>query len=140
IARVAGGRLAAAVTGDDRERVFGALLDELKRTPTLALFEDVHWADDATLDLLRFLGRRVRETHSLIVLTYRDDELGATHPLRGVTVTLPRPAVRRLPLERLSEAAVAQLVRASSSGRTAADVYALTGGNPFLVTEVLAAG
>src|SRR5690606_33376511 len=77
---------------------------------------------------------------SLIVLTYRDDELGATHPLRGVTVTLPRPAVRRLPLERLSEAAVAQLVRASSSGRTAADVYALTGGNPFLVTEVLAAG
>ena len=140
IARSAGGRLAATVTGDDRERLFGALLDELKSGPVLAVFEDVHWADEATLDLLRFLGRRARETRALIVLTYRDDELGPAHPLRGVTATLPRAAVRRIVLERLSVSAVAELARAAGSARSAADIHALTGGNPFLVTEVLAAG
>ena len=143
IARAAGGRLAAAATDVDpehgRERLFAALLDELRRAPTVIVFEDVHWADEATLDLLRFLGRRVRETHALIVLTHRDDELGPTHPLRGVVVDLPRAAVRRIPLARLSEAAVAQLARATRSTRTPAAVHALTGGNPFFVSEVLAA-
>ncbi|HEX6587581.1 MAG TPA: AAA family ATPase, partial [Longimicrobiales bacterium] len=143
IARAAGGRLAAAASYDDpergRERLFGALLDELKRAPAVVVFEDVHWADEATLDLLRFLGRRVRETRALIVLTHRDDELGGTHPLRGVIADLPRAAVRRIPLARLSEAAVAQLARAVRSSRTPAAVHALTGGNPFFVSEVLAA-
>ena len=143
MARAAGGRLAAAAATDDaqtqRERLFGALLDELKRAPTVAIFEDVHWADEATLDLLRVLGRRVRETRALIVATYRDDELGPAHPLRGVIADLPRAAVRRIALERLSEDAVARLARTATSTRTVAEVHALTGGNPFFVTEILAA-
>ena len=143
IARAAGGRLAAAATSEDpergRERLFVALLDELKRAPAVVVFEDVHWADEATLDLLRFLGRRVRETRALVVLTYRDDELAPTHLLRGVIADLPRDAVRRVPLARLSEAAVAQLARGASDTRTPAEIHALTGGNPFFVTEILAA-
>ena len=51
-------------------------------TADVAVFEDVHWADEATLDLLGFLARRLTRCPTLLVLTYRDDELGPRHPLR----------------------------------------------------------
>ena len=101
------------------------------------MVEDAHWADEATLDLLVFLGRRMERTRALLIVTYRDDELGADHPLRAVVGRLPPEAVRRLRLEPLSEAAVADLAR--RAGRPAAGLRALTGGNPLLVAEVLAA-
>ena len=93
--------------------------------------------DEAMLDLLRFLGRRIARTSALLVMTYRDDELGPRHPLRsvlGVLATLP--TTRRVALRPLTEAAVRTLV-----GERAIDAAALhrqTGGNPFFVTEVLA--
>lgn len=139
IARAAGGRLRAVVEGGaDREELFAALLDELRRpaVPTLVVFEDVHWADEATLDLLKFLGRRVGQTRALLVVTFRDDALSPRHPLRGVFADLARAVVRRFPLPRLSEAAVEEL--AQEAGRPAAGLYALTSGNPFFLTEVLA--
>ncbi len=139
IARAAGGRLRAlAEHGTDREQLFATLLDELRRpaVPTLVIFEDVHWADEATLDLLKLLGRRVGQTSALIVVTYRDDALPPQHPLRGAFADLPRKAVRRFTLPRLSEAAVEELAR--EAGRPAAGLYALTSGNPFFVTEVFA--
>ena len=74
----------------------------------------------------------------MLVVTYRDDELGADHPLRGVLGALPQGVVQRVKLEPLSEAAVAELAR--RAGRPAAGLRALTGGNPLLVNEVLAAG
>ncbi len=67
----------------------------------------MHWADEATLDLLKFLGRRIQRTRSLLVVTYRDDEVGTRHPLRLVIGELPRvprapPAARmRSPKRRL---------------------------------------
>lgn len=139
IARAAGGRLRAfAEGGTDRERLFSALLDELRlpASPTLIVFEDVHWADEATLDLLKLLGRRIGQTNALMVVTFRDDALPPEHPLRGMLAELPRKASRRLVLHRLSEAAVEELAR--EAGRPAAGLYALTSGNPFFVTEVLA--
>ena len=138
VAHAVGGRLRALALGDTRrEELFGALLDELGRTRgTLLVFEDVHWADEATLDLLKFLGRRIRDTSTLLVATFRDDELPPRHPLRGVMADLPRASVRRLTLARLSEAAVAEL--AVRAGRSAKGLFALTSGNPFFVTEVLA--
>jgi ATP/maltotriose-dependent transcriptional regulator MalT len=139
IARAAGGRLCSlAENGADREQLFAALLDELRRpaVPALVVFEDVHWADEATLDLLKFLGRRIGQTGALMVVTFRDDALPPEHPLRGVLADLPRKAVRRLILPRLSEAAVEELAR--EADRSAAGLYALTSGNPFFVTEVLA--
>jgi hypothetical protein len=104
----------------------------------VVVVEDVHWADEATLDLLVFLGRRMERTRTLLVVTYRDDELAVDHPLRMVVGRLPPQTVRRLRPEPLSEAAVAELAR--RAGRPADGLHVLTGGNPLLVTEVLAAG
>ncbi|HET7529773.1 MAG TPA: AAA family ATPase, partial [Mycobacteriales bacterium] len=129
---------------DDAEcsQLFRQLLDELASgvAPlTVVVFEDVHWADDATLDLLRFLGPRLRDSHGLVVATYRDDGLAADHPLRVTLGELSsQRAVRRLGLAPLSRSAVAQL--AAGSALAADDLFELTGGNPFLVGEVLQAG
>ncbi|MEE8486967.1 MAG: AAA family ATPase, partial [Gemmatimonadota bacterium] len=141
IARAAGGRFQALVEGrPERERMFGIFLDELERRgpSTVIVIEDAHWADDGTLDLLRFLGRRLRNTTALLVVTYRDDELSSDHPLRGVLADISRAAVHRLRLPRLSEVAVEEL--AGRAGLSHGDLYTLTSGNPFYVTEILAAG
>jgi DNA-binding CsgD family transcriptional regulator len=140
IARQTGGRLAELLAaGAPREAVFAALLDQLAQPPPqVVVVEDAHWADEATLDLLVFLGRRLARTRALLVVTYRDDELAVDHPLRGVLGALPQGVARRLRLPPLSEAAVAELAR--RAGRPAAGLRELTGGNPLLVTEVLAAG
>ncbi|MFL6620432.1 MAG: ATP-binding protein [Povalibacter sp.] len=137
IARQIHGAFTALVkSGTDREAIFNAMLDELERTPSLVIFEDMHWADEATLDLLRFVGRRIQRTHSMLVITYRDDEVGTRHPLRFVMGDLPRGATHRVPLAPLSESAVAQLAQAA--GRSPRGLHALTGGNPLFVTELLA--
>jgi hypothetical protein len=142
IARQTGGRLAELLdSGGPREAVFAAFLDELAQPPPqrqVVVVEDAHWADEATLDLLVFLGRRLERTPVMLIVTYRDDELGADHPLRGVLGALPQGVVHRVRPQPLSEAAVAELAR--RAGRPAAGLRALTGGNPLLVTEVLAAG
>ncbi|HJU03277.1 MAG TPA: AAA family ATPase, partial [Actinomycetes bacterium] len=112
IARQTGGRLAGLLAaGGPREQLFAALLDELDlgTRPPVVVVEDAHWADEATMDLLVFLGRRIARTRALLVVTYRDDELAADHPLRAVVGRLPPEVVRRLHLEPLSEAAVAEL-------------------------------
>ena len=121
-----------------RASIFSAVLDELEdgRAPTVAIMEDVHWADEATLDLLKFLGRRINRTNAMVVVTYRDDEVGADHPLRLVLGDLPHRSVTRLRLLPLSQAAVNTL--AERAGRPIEDLYAVTGGNPFFVTEALA--
>jgi ATP/maltotriose-dependent transcriptional regulator MalT len=117
--------------------IFLATFDELQdHTPTLLVIEDVHWADEATLDLLKFLGRRINKLNSLLIITYRDDEVRPEHPLRLVLGDLPRPSVRRLRLPSLSESAVDEL--ASRAGKRMNDLYSVTGGNPFFVTEALA--
>ncbi|MFI5325865.1 MAG: AAA family ATPase [Candidatus Rokuibacteriota bacterium] len=125
--------------GAPRARLFAAVLDSLQVAMHVLVFEDVHWADDATLDLLRYLGRRLDTTRSLLIATYRDDEVGPKHPLRVVLGDLATSAcVRRLLLEPLTADGVRLL--AGSSGIDAADLHRRTGGNPFFVTEVLAAG
>ncbi|MEU9166351.1 AAA family ATPase [Streptomyces sp. NPDC048420] len=132
-----GGELADAVTeGGDRHRVHEALLEELRGA--VLVVEDVHWADEASLDALRFLVRRVERLPALLVLTYRDDELSREHPLRHLLGQVSRASrVHRLPLARLSLDAV----RTLSAGRVdPAQVYAVTNGNPFFVAEIVAAG
>jgi DNA-binding CsgD family transcriptional regulator len=118
-----------------------ALLDELsgpRRAPQrVVVVEDAHWADEATLDLLTLLGRRVDRLAALLIVTYRDDEVGADHPLRPVLAALPRHAVRTVPMPPLSRGCVAE--HAVLAGRDADEVFDLTGGNPLLVTELIAA-
>jgi DNA-binding CsgD family transcriptional regulator len=132
--------LSHAVTdGSDRDRVLAALRAELTwpEHPTVLVVEDVHWADDATLDALRYLIRRIADLPAVLVLTYRDDELTREHPLHGLLGQASRSDhVRRLPLHRLSQRAVRELSAGSSVD--AHDLFALTSGNPFFVQELLA--
>lgn len=123
-----------------RDRVYGALLTELRRPePTIVVLEDMHWADEASLDLLRYLGRRIATTSALLLATYRDDEVGPSHPLRMVLGDLATsPNVRRLNLAPLSQAAIRLL--ANGSGVDPVALFRRTAGNPFFVTETLAAG
>ena len=120
-----------------RTSIFAAFLDDLKAStrPSIVVFEDIHWADEATLDLIKFVGRRIHTTRALLVLTYRDD-VAADHPLRLVLGDLPGASVTRLTLFPLSEGAVDAMAR--RAGRPSAGLHAATGGNPFFVTEVLA--
>ena len=102
------------------------------------IVEDIHWADEATLDWLKFLGRRIQRTCSLLIATYRDDELPSLHPLRLLLGDLVmNSATRRLVLSPLSVEGVRQL--AGERQVPAATLHRLTGGNPFFVNEVLAA-
>lgn len=141
IARRLGGRLRDSLGHGPRAESFDLLLEALDRPsrtarPVLVL-EDLHWADEATLDMVAFLGRRLALCRALLVITFRDDEIGPDHRLRGVLAGLPPGIVRRVPLPPLSRRAVAILAR--RSGRPGLHPYAATGGNPLLVTEVLAA-
>jgi predicted ATPase len=114
------------------------VLDEFGRQPpVIAVLEDLHWADEATLDLVKFLGRRIQHVAALLVLTYRDDELGPRHPLRIVLGDLATASAVRLPLPPLSVAAVRAL--AANQPLDAEALHRQTGGNPFFVTEALAA-
>jgi DNA-binding CsgD family transcriptional regulator/tetratricopeptide (TPR) repeat protein len=135
--QIQGDLLAAIYSNANREVIFAAALNELERTQTLVVFEDMHWADEATLDLLKYLGRRMQRARALLVVSYRDDEVGPRHPLRFVIGDLPRAVTHRMSLSPLSEAAVAQLAR--QAGQPSAGLHRITGGNPFFVTEALAA-
>jgi DNA-binding CsgD family transcriptional regulator len=140
----------AAQTGGDLEELVrrGAqpyeiaeeLLRELtKRSPTTVVLEDLHWADEATLDVLRLVARKIGGVRALVVATLRDDQLGPTHPLQLVVGELATASgVRRLHLPPLSLDAVMQL--AEASGVDGAALFEKTGGNPFYVTEVLEDG
>ena len=119
--------------------LFSAILTTLEsaRRPTILIFEDVHWADNATLDLIKYLGRRIQFINCLLVLTFRSDEINAAHPLTQVLGELPSAPTRRIELERLSLEGITKL--ASSSLYPPESLHEITAGNPFFVTELLAA-
>jgi DNA-binding CsgD family transcriptional regulator/tetratricopeptide (TPR) repeat protein len=139
VARQVGGALAAAMDGSvSREGVLAAALDELAAgASSVLVVEDIHWADDATLDLVALLGRRLARSRGCLILTCRSDALSERPEVRRVLVTLPRECVRRIEPQALSPGAVALLAR--RAGRDPSDLHARSGGNPFFVTEALAA-
>jgi DNA-binding CsgD family transcriptional regulator len=127
----------AAPLGEDLvpSRLVQELVREL-RTPTVVVLEDLHWADEATLDVLRLLARRIEGLPVLLLGTYRDDELDPSHPLRILLGELTSRAADRIRVEPLSPEAVAELAGIPD----AQELHRRTAGNPFYVTEVLAAG
>ncbi len=130
---------AAAATGDRLALARSVLNVVAARAPVLAVIEDAHWADPLTFDLLRMFARRIEEVGVVIVVTYRDDEVGANPALRLLLGDLASsPAVHRIVLRALSEAAVQEL--AAGTGLDRARLMGATGGNPFLVVEAIAAG
>ncbi len=140
IAETSGGELQHIVDDGGKPQVVAAALmrDLASRAPTLLVLEDLHWADEATLDVVALLGRRVDTIPAITVLTYRDDELDRRHPLRillGAFATAR--SVRRLHIAPLSRAAVSHL--AEPHGIDADELFRKTAGNPFFAKEVLAA-
>ena len=140
IARQAPVPLRTLLDGEtNRATLFAAVLDELAPgpLPTIVVIEDIHWADEATLDLIKFLARRIHRTQR----PPRPDlprrrARARSHPLRLVLGDLPARDVTRLWLPPLSEVAVATL--AQQANRPAKQLHAITSGNPFFLTEVLA--
>ncbi|WP_445167771.1 ATP-binding protein [Mycolicibacterium sp. Dal123E01] len=132
--------LGAAIESGDTGALYRRLLALLRDGDGWVwVIEDAHWADGATLDLIRFLARRIDSLPLLLVVTFRDDELDREHPLSitlGDVATCA--AVSRFGLQPLSRDAIATL--AAGSGVNADELHPITGGNPFFATEVLAAG
>jgi DNA-binding CsgD family transcriptional regulator/tetratricopeptide (TPR) repeat protein len=123
-----------------QDRIFPALLGALQKSPLchVLMFEDVHWADNATLDLIKYLGRRVAILRTVLVLSLRSDELGADHPLSQVLGDLPSAQSSRIALKPLSPKSVQALAKAAGSDIDG--LFEVTSGNPFFVTELLAGG
>jgi DNA-binding CsgD family transcriptional regulator len=137
IAEEAGVELAELVAqGATPGELATALAAELRR-PAVVVLEDLHWADEATLDVVRLLARRIESLPALVIATYRDDELDRAHPLRLVLGALPSRVADRVAPAPLSPDAVAAL----AGGHVDPDaLHRRTGGNAFFVTEALAAG
>jgi DNA-binding CsgD family transcriptional regulator/tetratricopeptide (TPR) repeat protein len=134
-----------------RQDVFARLVTTLReprqREPYLLVIEDAHWADEATLDLIRHVSRRVHACHALVLVTYRPEDTTPGHPLRIVLGdAATATGTRRLDLPALSRAAVRTLAEQHTQSHpeaAATDVehlYRVTGGNAFFVTEALSAG
>jgi DNA-binding CsgD family transcriptional regulator len=122
-----------------KDQIFREVLAAISSTKktTAIVFEDVHWADEATLDLLRFLARRIDDRRAVLIATFRSDEVGDRHPLRKVLGdTATASGVRRVNVQPLSITSVRTM--ASGSGMDVDDLYRQTGGNPFFVSEILA--
>ena len=134
-----GADLRDAVARDaGRQELFTALLQELSGHVTALVFEDVHWADEGTLDLVRYVARRLQRRPALVLVSYRDEELAPDHPLRLVLDALaPERVARRIALPPLTTAAVARM--AADSELDPEELYHLTAGNPYFVTELLSA-
>lgn len=121
----------------NRSTLFARAFAILSQVVSVVVIEDVHWADEATLDLVMYLGRRVSRTSVLLVVTYRDDELAPQHPLRNVLgVLASSSATQRIDLGPLSLKAIQTLT--AGRGIDAAELRAATGGNPFFIQEALA--
>jgi predicted ATPase len=133
------GRNVSDETDSSREQLFAGLFEQLSppHPSSVVILEDLHWADEATLDFVRFMGRRIPRTRCLLVATLRDDEIPPSHPLRGVLGELTGVHTARIRVPALSLAAAEELTRGTR--RDAHRVYEVTGGNPFFVRELLSA-
>ncbi|MEP9386551.1 AAA family ATPase [Mesorhizobium sp. KR9-304] len=139
IARSAGWDLQGAVARGGRLAAFSEARASFERegSASLLVIEDLHWADDATVDFVRFLGRRIGDTRILLLLTARSDEPAGRARLRRCLVDIPANNVARIDVPLLTEEAVADLARAAMLD--AAAIYRLTAGNAFYVTELIRA-
>ncbi|MDX6215695.1 MAG: hypothetical protein QOG99_1279 [Frankiales bacterium] len=138
VAEQVGGELAEVVAGNARpHEVAGALARLAADGPSVVVIEDVHWADDATLDVLRMLARPLRDRALLVVASYRDEEVDRSSALQTALGDLCGPRTSRLVAAPLSPTAVRALSRGTRLD--AAELHRLTGGNAFYVTEALAA-
>ncbi|MBL7501166.1 AAA family ATPase [Frankia sp. CNm7] len=111
------------------------IYDALRGETTVLVVEDLHWVDAASAEVLRFLARRVDSMPLALLVSYRDDEIGPGHSARPLLGDFARlGGFQTLRLRPLSVEGVGTLVR--DTRLEPRQVHALTGGNPFFVTEV----
>jgi DNA-binding CsgD family transcriptional regulator len=116
--------------------IFEAVFADLGAQPTILVIDDLHWADQGTVDLLRFVLRRIHRRQLLVVGTAREEEVGTAHPLRTLLADVARSdsahlaVLLPLTLEGVRELAADRLADAGWLHQT-------TGGNAFFVTEML---
>jgi DNA-binding CsgD family transcriptional regulator/tetratricopeptide (TPR) repeat protein len=140
-AEALGGEVAQLILqGEKAAWISQALLSQIAAPgpTTVLLFEDIHWADHATLDLIKYVGRRIATLKALIVLTFRDDEVSAIRDLPMVLGDLPAPSTIRIALKPLTRAAVALMLRMSN--KNLPKLFEVTAGNPFFVSALLSSG
>ncbi len=141
---------ADALEASERYRIhesFASLFRDLARGGPLVLaVEDVHWADEATLELFPYLARRLRDEPILLVATYRGDELHRLHPLNHALAELDRGRLaERVRLRKLSLGETADVIRAALGLKRAPTrefceaIHAHCEGNAFFIEEVLKA-
>ena len=140
IACEVGGELQSALDEADRNRIVFAFLAMLRSEggPWIAVLEDMQWADDATLDLLKVIGRRIDKLPALVLVTFREDEVGPGHPLARAIADIPRASLVAMDVPHLSVAAVKRMSGDASIDATL--LHRVTAGNPYFVSEVLASG
>lgn len=118
--------------------VFHAL--EKLDTASILVVEDIHWADNATLDVLKYIARRISFLPCLLCISFRDEEIIDKHPAKALLEVMPAAHTQRIELLPLSLSAVAQIVGTEDAdvNRDPDQIYRATGGNPLFVTEMLA--
>ncbi len=122
----------------DRAVVFSSLITKLSslRKTVVLVFEDVHWADDATFDLIKFLSRRINKICCLFIVSFRDNEISGKHSMTAMYGDLPVTHFSKISLNRFSKSMVDEL--ANNSQKISGDqLFQLTNGNPFYVMEIL---
>lgn len=144
------GRQVNGEAAGSRAHLFQAVIELLEslaaRAPLIVVFEDLHWADRSTLDLLDFVIALLREQRILLLCSIRTDDLPPDHPLRtDVAEWLRRPTVGWLGLEPLSPEDGMRLVAALHAESEVSQEQALrlvqrADGNPFLIEQLVAAG
>lgn len=123
---------------DERSELFSSVFRELssRNEKTIVVFEDIHWADEACFDFIKFFARRISQLKCLFILTYREDEIDFQQSLQNVLGQIPPDSFTKLHLTPLSKQAVETMSHAK--GFDGEDVFSITGGNPFYVNEILA--
>ncbi len=128
-----------------RRFLFNAYREFVERsariTPIVSIFEDLHWADESTLLLLKHLAQTVSTIPALLIATYRDVDQDAKRPFAGAFESLIRErATTRISLRRLAlpgvQAMLAELSGQAPPPSLASGIFAETEGNPFFVEEV----
>jgi class 3 adenylate cyclase len=124
------------------DSVTSLLLAAARDRPLVIVLDDLHWADEPSLLLLRFAAKEVGSSGLLILGTYRDVELGRHHPLARVLGDISgSEASARIPLRGLTVAAVERYIEMTSGGPAppglARAVQEQTDGNPFFVGEIV---
>lgn len=126
--------LARIASGTGRPVIYSEMLEFLKKERVVLILEDLHWADEATMGLARYLGRRMSQTMSCLILTYRTEEIDLAHPLRLVIADVG-PSATRIELPALTRSGVEKMARDLPVDPHS--VYEATLGNPFFVDELL---